>query len=125
MIIAGSPGEILRDRVVEVEWLLSSSQLSLDTEYYICKNIIPPLERIFNLVGANVRQWYDEMPKFRGLRKLVKGTEGDGSNKPKAKPMVIESYMTRSTDVCAVCDRKGETKNRKPRQTLFRLFTLH
>lgn len=25
--------------------------------------LIPPLERIFNLVGANVRAWYDEMPK--------------------------------------------------------------
>lgn len=25
--------------------------------------LIPPLERIFNLVGADVRGWYDEMPK--------------------------------------------------------------
>lgn len=25
--------------------------------------LIPPLERIFNLVGADVRSWYDEMPK--------------------------------------------------------------
>ncbi|KAF8132968.1 hypothetical protein EV363DRAFT_1327053, partial [Boletus edulis] len=25
--------------------------------------LIPPLERIFNLVGADVRAWYDEMPK--------------------------------------------------------------
>lgn len=25
--------------------------------------LIPPLERIFNLVGANVRAWYEEMPK--------------------------------------------------------------
>lgn len=25
--------------------------------------LIPPLERIFNLVGADVRGWYEEMPK--------------------------------------------------------------
>lgn len=25
--------------------------------------LIPPLERVFNLVGADVRGWYDEMPK--------------------------------------------------------------
>ncbi len=25
--------------------------------------LIPPLERIFNLVGADVRSWFDEMPK--------------------------------------------------------------
>jgi DNA polymerase zeta len=119
VVIAGSPGENLRDRVVEVEWLLASSQLSLDSEYYICKNIIPPLERIFNLVGANVRQWYDEMPKFRGLRKLVKGTEDDAGNKVRAKAMIIESYMTKSTHVCAVCNRKAETKNRKLADPLF------
>lgn len=31
--------------------------------YYISRVLIPPLERIFNLVGADVRGWYDEMPK--------------------------------------------------------------
>lgn len=25
--------------------------------------LIPPLERIFNLVGADVRSWFDDMPK--------------------------------------------------------------
>lgn len=25
--------------------------------------LIPPLERVFNLVGADVRSWYDEMPR--------------------------------------------------------------
>lgn len=37
--------------------------MQLDAVYYITKVLIPPLERIFNLVGANVRAWYDEMPK--------------------------------------------------------------
>jgi len=35
----------------------------LDGAYYISRVLIPPLERIFNLVGADVRAWYDEMPK--------------------------------------------------------------
>ena len=35
----------------------------LDGAYYITRVLIPPLERIFNLVGADVRAWYDEMPK--------------------------------------------------------------
>ena len=25
--------------------------------------LIPPLERIFNLVGADIRGWYEEMPR--------------------------------------------------------------
>lgn len=39
------------------------SQLHLDATYYITRVLIPPLERIFNLVGADVKQWYNEMPK--------------------------------------------------------------
>jgi len=37
--------------------------MRLDDAYYISRVLVPPLERIFNLVGANVRAWYDEMPK--------------------------------------------------------------
>ncbi|GAA5855338.1 hypothetical protein JCM3766R1_001481 [Sporobolomyces carnicolor] len=32
--------------------------------------MIPPLSRIFDLVGASVAQWYEEMPK---TQKIVKG----------------------------------------------------
>jgi DNA polymerase zeta len=35
--------------------------------YYISNVLIPPLERIFNLVGANVRKWFLEMPKTHYL----------------------------------------------------------
>ncbi|CAL1214911.1 unnamed protein product [Candida parapsilosis] len=38
--------------------------LMLDYEYYITRVLIPPLERIFNLMGADVRGWYRELPKF-------------------------------------------------------------
>jgi DNA polymerase zeta len=37
--------------------------MRLDGAYYISRVLIPPLERIFNLVGADVRGWYEEMPK--------------------------------------------------------------
>lgn len=37
--------------------------MRIDASYYISRVLIPPLERIFNLVGADVRAWYDEMPK--------------------------------------------------------------
>ncbi|KDR84999.1 hypothetical protein GALMADRAFT_131759 [Galerina marginata CBS 339.88] len=39
------------------------SQLQLDAHYYITRVLIPPLERIFNLAGADVRQWFNDMPK--------------------------------------------------------------
>ncbi|CUS13110.1 unnamed protein product, partial [Tuber aestivum] len=119
VVIAGSPGQTLADRTIEVNDLLASPELRLDSEYYICKNIIPPLERIFNLVGANVRQWYDEMPKYKHLRKLIKsndptataGGAGGGAQKEKSRA-IIESYMTKSSNICAVCGCKAaRTKN--------------
>ncbi|KAG8420245.1 DNA polymerase zeta [Metarhizium acridum] len=96
VVITGAPGARLIDRSVAPEDLLANPHWQLDAEYYISKNLIPPLERIFNLVGANVRQWYDEMPKVQRIRRAP--------NEPGAKKMTLESYM-RSTH-CLVCSAK-------------------
>ncbi|KAJ5918248.1 hypothetical protein N7454_010623 [Penicillium verhagenii] len=99
VVITGAPGSRLVDRCVGPEKLLQDAQLDLDAEYYITKNIIPPLERIFNLVGANVRQWYDEMPKVQRIRRV------DASNRnTKVIKRTLESYMRSST--CIVCRAK-------------------
>ncbi|KAK3064581.1 hypothetical protein LTS18_005912, partial [Coniosporium uncinatum] len=70
VVVTGAPGARLIDRCVSPEQLLLDEQCELDAEYYISKNLIPPLERIFNLVGANVRGWYDEMPKVQRIRNV-------------------------------------------------------
>jgi DNA polymerase zeta len=38
-------------------------QLRLHGTYYITKQILPALQRLFGLVGADLRAWYVEMPK--------------------------------------------------------------
>lgn len=101
VVVSGAPAARLIDRCVAPEELLRNSHLSLDAEYYISKNLIPPLERIFNLVGANVRQWYDEMPKVQRIHR-VDPTYGN----PLAKK-TLESYMRAAA--CLVCGTK--TKN--------------
>lgn len=81
VIARGDPGMRLVDRAVPPEIVLNSRYASqvvyssiyskfspdshrrIDATYYISKVLIPPLERIFNLVGADVRSWYDEMPR--------------------------------------------------------------
>ncbi|KAF2970659.1 hypothetical protein GQX73_g2873 [Xylaria multiplex] len=98
VVVSGGPGARLIDRCVAPEELLSNSHLSLDSEYYISKNLIPPLERIFNLVGANVRQWYDEMPKIRRIYRV-----GPSHGNPMAK-RTLESYMRAAA--CVICGRK-------------------
>ncbi|KAL7790723.1 hypothetical protein V8C37DRAFT_383740 [Trichoderma ceciliae] len=98
VVITGAPGARLIDRCVSPEELLRNPHWQLDADYYISKNIIPPLERIFNLVGANVRQWYDAMPKIRRIHR----TKGLGHKK-----RTLEAYMQSVN--CMVCGRKIAT----------------
>ncbi|KAL8975207.1 MAG: hypothetical protein Q9197_000558 [Variospora fuerteventurae] len=105
VVISGAPGARLIDRCVAPDVLLHSDHHELDAEYYISKNLIPPLERIFNLVGANVRQWYDEMPKFQRIRRI--DTEFLANSKELiVSKKTLESYMKSSA--CVVCREKLE-----------------
>ncbi|KAG5951386.1 hypothetical protein E4U53_003223 [Claviceps sorghi] len=105
VVITGAPGARLVDRSVAPEDLLANPHWQLDAEYYISKNLIPPLERIFNLVGANVRQWYDEMPKVQRIHQAAAAYDGAATRKT-----TLESYM-RSTH-CLVCNAKFDSHER-------------
>lgn len=81
LVTVGPPGSRLSDRVVHPSVLLSNLDsnhlisedkrknkkkiraITLDYDYYITKVIIPPLERLFGLTGANINKWYLDMPK--------------------------------------------------------------
>ncbi|KAJ9613895.1 DNA polymerase zeta [Cladophialophora chaetospira] len=107
VVVTGGPGARLIDRCVAPDVLLNDAYSELDAEYYISKNIIPPLERIFNLVGANVRQWYDEMPKYQRIRRVEAGIVVDGKEAGISKK-TLESYMKSST--CLVCREPLDTE---------------
>lgn len=64
MVVYGGPQARLVDLVVSPHDLLDSrGNLRLHGIYYITKQIIPAVERIFNLVGADVKSWFNYMPK--------------------------------------------------------------
>jgi DNA polymerase zeta len=65
LVISGAARSRLTDRCVAPEELLHNPDLRLDVDYYITKNIIPPLERLFSIMGVQVRSWYDEMPRSK------------------------------------------------------------
>ncbi|KAL8675269.1 MAG: hypothetical protein Q9168_000390 [Polycauliona sp. 1 TL-2023] len=125
VVISGGPGARLIDRCVAPDVLLHNDEHELDAEYYISKNLIPPLERIFNLVGANVRQWYEEMPKFQRIRRM--DTESIRKNKELiVSKKTLESYLKSSA--CVVCREKLEDEspicNRCMRQADISLLAL-
>lgn len=57
----------IKDRCITPEEFINSYQTNkpyeLDAEYYITRVLIPPLERIFNLIGVDVQGWYKQIPK--------------------------------------------------------------
>lgn len=108
VVITGGPGARLLDRCVAPDVLLNDPQTELDAEYYISKNLIPPLERIFNLVGANVRQWYDEMPKHQRIRRVEAQAITDGKVASLFSKKTLESYMKSSA--CVVCRDKLDSE---------------
>lgn len=88
-------GKRLIDKARTPEEMLTSN-LGIDKEYYIRNLLIPPLSRIFNLVGADVEQWFDSMP--RSKRVSTYGANSGGGN---ARTTRIDAHF-RSRH-CLVC----------------------
>ncbi|XP_073113931.1 DNA polymerase zeta catalytic subunit isoform X4 [Elaeis guineensis] len=64
VVIHGEPGARLIDMVVDPSNLLEiNSPYRLNDLYYINKQIIPALQRAFGLLGADLNQWFLEMPR--------------------------------------------------------------
>ena len=77
-----------------------ASNLSLDAHYYISRVLIPPLDRIFSLMGADVRQWFDDMARpilLDPSSPSKKGNEADVLDVVNN----INGHLVAS--VCAVC----------------------
>jgi DNA polymerase zeta len=111
VVKAGAPSSRLIDRVVSPEEILKDKyfalytitdrirDMRLDAEYYITKTLIPPLERIFNLVGANVRNWYEDMPKIYGRNQKELHNIRDLSRR--SNTTTLHSFMR--SRLCTVC----------------------
>lgn len=63
VIVYGEPGLPLIQLVRQPWEVLDDPSLRLNAAYYITKHILPPLNRIFSLIGVNVFKWYYDMPK--------------------------------------------------------------
>jgi DNA polymerase elongation subunit (family B) len=63
VVVYKGPNQRLIDTVVSPEELLNDNSLRLNGLYYINKQIIPALQRVFGLVGGDVQKWFNEMPK--------------------------------------------------------------
>ena len=61
VIVNGSPGLQLIKMVRTPLEILRDPNLSINSSYYITKQIVPALSRVFSLLGVNVSTWFDQV----------------------------------------------------------------
>ncbi|GAA5965048.1 hypothetical protein JCM8115_005696 [Rhodotorula mucilaginosa] len=98
LMFQAEPGQPQVHRAISPEEFLADPRLRLDATHYIERMMIPPLERIFNLVGADVKAWYREMGKSKRIHKVTLQKSG-------AKPIMLEEHFT--SDRCIACQGPG------------------
>ncbi|XP_021512883.1 DNA polymerase zeta catalytic subunit isoform X2 [Meriones unguiculatus] len=95
VIIYGTPGLPLIQLIRRPAEVLQDPTLRLNATYYITKQILPPLARVFSLIGIDVFSWYQELPRIQkatsSSRSELEGRKG-----------TISQYFT--TLHCPVCD---------------------
>ncbi|SCV68725.1 BQ2448_846 [Microbotryum intermedium] len=92
------PGEKQIDHAASPEEFLSDPRLRLDAKHYIERAIIPPLARIFNLIGVDITQWFKQMP--RSLTVVCAR-----STLPGARKALLEEYL--KSVRCRACGISG------------------
>lgn len=65
VVVYGMPGVPLIQLVRRPMEVLQDPSLRLNATYYITKQILPPLARMFQLIGVDVFSWYQELPRVR------------------------------------------------------------
>ncbi|KAJ7973360.1 DNA polymerase [Quillaja saponaria] len=115
VVIHGEPGSRLVDMVVDpLELLAIDSPFRINDLYYIKKQIIPALQRVFGLVGADLNQWFLEMP--RPARETIAKRSLLAPNTHRTRIdyyylskhcMLCGGLVQPSTHLCSQCSQNG------------------
>ncbi|XP_023293724.2 DNA polymerase zeta catalytic subunit isoform X1 [Lucilia cuprina] len=106
IITNGPPGVPLIRLVRHPHEVLSDEGLKINAVYYITKAIIPPLNRCLLLIGADVSEWFANLPrKILLTPALSTASEIISCPNPKSKKSTISQFF--STTNCIVdCGRQ-------------------
>ncbi|KAG8828876.1 DNA polymerase zeta [Serendipita sp. 401] len=111
VITRARPGDRLSDRAVPPALLFDETGRQLDAYYYVTRRLIPPIARIFDLVGADVRAWFDEMPKpqriegqgtIGGVQAMETPPRPTMSGKQTPRNQKIDQHF--ASNLCLVCE---------------------
>lgn len=99
VIVYGEPGLPLIKLVKEPHELLTDTSLRINSQYYVTRVVIPPLERIFCLLGVSVTKWLNELPR------TILNTFNHHQTSTVSKSS-LSQYFTRIN--CLVCERPSD-----------------
>eukprot|EP00178_Gracilaria_changii_P009222 TRINITY_DN270_c0_g1_i3.p1 TRINITY_DN270_c0_g1~~TRINITY_DN270_c0_g1_i3.p1 ORF type:complete len:1690 (-),score=200.37 TRINITY_DN270_c0_g1_i3:4125-9194(-) len=108
VVVYERPGAPLKDCVVsptEFESSLRQGSIRINTTYYITKQLLPVLNRVFGLIGVRVALWYADMPRpsFEWAPPL-------DHNSRKLRDKQSNLAMFYDTERCVICHGKGNGK---------------
>lgn len=106
VVLYDRPGAPLKDCVVSPQDYLDSARRGLarlNTTYYITKQILPTLNRVFSLIGVRVSAWYAEIPRpqFEPILPVA------DREKKRARSKQSSLRMFYTTEKCLLCHGKG------------------
>jgi DNA polymerase zeta len=130
VVVTGGPDARLVDMVISPHVLLKNAKRHhINAAYYINKQIIPALARIFSLVGVEVRTWYNEMPRVKGRKQIAiamaTATSTVSTTASKKKPdhraTIDQYYLSRRCIICDQLANQGLCRNciQNPQSTTF------
>ncbi|KAI0225627.1 DNA polymerase zeta catalytic subunit [Lamellibrachia satsuma] len=105
VIVHGTPGLPLIQLVRQPQELLLDPELRLNGTYYVTKQVLPPLARVFSLIGIDVFAWYTQLPK------TVRVMPPAFYNEQNKKGTISQYFTSLSCPVCeevtnhGMCDR--------------------
>ena len=103
VIVYGTPGLPLIELVREPHELVADRSLHINATYYITKQILPPLQRVFSLLGVDVFSWYNDLPRIVRSNGVGEPELGAGSSRSKG---TLLGYFTSLS--CPVCDARTQ-----------------
>ena len=59
----GAPGTPLYQLIRQPKDVINDVNLKLNGTYYVTKMILPALDRMLSLLGVDVTQWYQQLPR--------------------------------------------------------------
>jgi len=110
IVIYKGPNSPLKDCIISPENLFTKIGYKIHSTYYIMKQVIPPLNRLFKIIGLDISQWYKQMPKTQSIDIYTNSQRN--FNQYKGVSTIDKYYLTNNCILCNAFSGKKDFCNK-------------